>query len=109
MYTVGYAWMYGASMMSGSFQVSHPCPPPHKPLFISSALSRALLQVLGLAMFSHIMQMLFLAYVENPHIERTCVAPCICNGVPLSCPHLVTIVVPSQPHFSNVTHAAATV
>lgn len=33
------------------------------------------LQVLGLAMFSHIFQMLFLAYVENPHIERTYVTP----------------------------------
>ena len=47
MYTVGYAWMYGCAMISGSFQV------------------------LALAMFSHLMQMLFLGYVEDPHIQRT--------------------------------------
>ena len=40
-----------------------------------------LLQVLGLAMFSHIMQMLFLAYVENPHIERTYVVPRFTTGI----------------------------
>jgi phosphatidylethanolamine N-methyltransferase len=47
MYTVGYAWMYGSAMISGSFQV------------------------LALTMFSHLMQMGFLGYVEDPHIQRT--------------------------------------
>jgi phosphatidylethanolamine N-methyltransferase len=47
MYTVGYAWMYGGALWSGS------------------------LQVLGLTMFSHLAQMGFLMYVENPHIQRT--------------------------------------
>ena len=47
MYTVGYAWMYGSSMISGSYQV------------------------LALTMFSHLMQMGFLGYVEDPHIQRT--------------------------------------
>lgn len=47
MYTVGYAWMYGSSMIAGSFQV------------------------LALTMFSHLMQMFFLGYVEDPHIQRT--------------------------------------
>jgi len=47
MYTVGYAWMYGTSMLSGSYQV------------------------LALAMFSHLFQMVFLTYVEDPHIQRT--------------------------------------
>jgi phosphatidylethanolamine N-methyltransferase len=47
MYTVGYAWMYGMSMLAGSFQV------------------------LGLTMFSHCLQIGFLAYCEEPHIVRT--------------------------------------
>lgn len=47
MYTVGYAWMYGSAMIAGS------------------------LQVLALTMFSHLMQMIFLGYVEDPHIQRT--------------------------------------
>ena len=47
MYTVGYAWMYGTSMICGSYQV------------------------LALTMFSHISQMAFLAWCEEPHIQRT--------------------------------------
>ena len=46
-YTVGYAWMYGLALACGS------------------------LQVLALAMFSHFLQMGFLSYVENPHIDKT--------------------------------------
>ena len=47
MYTVGYAWMYGMSIIAGSFQV------------------------LGLTMLSHCLQLGFLAYCEEPHIART--------------------------------------
>ena len=47
MYTVGYAWMYGLSLLSGSFQV------------------------LTLTMISHSLQLCFLAYCEEPHILRT--------------------------------------
>jgi phosphatidylethanolamine N-methyltransferase len=47
MYTVGYAWMYGVSMISNSFQV------------------------FALTMFCHLMQMVFLAAMEEPHIQRT--------------------------------------
>ena len=47
MYTVGYAWMYGTSMICGSYQV------------------------LALTMFSHISQMGFLGWCEEPHIKRT--------------------------------------
>ena len=47
MYTVGYAWMYGLSILSGSFQV------------------------LTLTMISHCLQLFFLAYCEEPHILRT--------------------------------------
>ena len=47
MYTVGYAWMYGLSILSGSFQV------------------------LTLTMIFHCLQLLFLAYCEEPHILRT--------------------------------------
>eukprot|EP00939_MAST-03C_sp_MAST-3C-sp1_P005034 g5034.t1 len=46
MYSVGYAWMYGAALLSNSFVV------------------------FGLALFSHAMQMLFLIFVETPHIEK---------------------------------------
>ena len=44
---LGYGWMYGSAIISGSFPV------------------------LALAMFSHLFQMLFLGYVEDPHIQRT--------------------------------------
>lgn len=47
MYTVGYAWMYGSSLIAGSYPV------------------------LALAMFSHLLQIGFLFYVEEPHIQRT--------------------------------------
>jgi len=47
MYTVGYAWMYGLSLATGSYEV------------------------FALAMGSHISQMAFLCYVENPHIDKT--------------------------------------
>ena len=47
MYTVGYAWMYGLSILSGSFQV------------------------LTLTMISHCLQLFFLAYCGEPHILRT--------------------------------------
>jgi hypothetical protein len=59
----------------------YPPPPPPSPL---QRRCNAPLQVLGLAMFSHIMQMLFLAYVENPHIERTYVTPNIITGFPFT-------------------------
>lgn len=51
MYSVGYAWMYGAALLSNSFVV------------------------FGLALFSHMMQMLFLMFVETPHIEKIYGAP----------------------------------
>jgi phosphatidylethanolamine N-methyltransferase len=51
MYSVGYAGFYGISMMAASYKV----------LFIS--------------IFAHAAQLIFLAIVESPHIERTYNAP----------------------------------
>ena len=51
MYSVGYAGFYGISMMAASYKV----------LFIS--------------IFGQVAQLLFLAFVESPHIERTYNAP----------------------------------
>ena len=46
MYSVGYAWYYGFALISQSYVV------------------------FGLALFSHLMQMAFLVFVETPHIEK---------------------------------------
>ena len=46
MYSVGYAWYYGFALISQSYVV------------------------FGLALFSHLMQMVFLVFVETPHIEK---------------------------------------
>ena len=51
MYSVGYAGFYGISMMAASYKV----------LFIS--------------IFAHLAQLIFLAFVESPHIERTYNSP----------------------------------
>jgi phosphatidylethanolamine N-methyltransferase len=47
MYTIGYAFYYGASVLSRSYTV------------------------LNVSFFAHFCQMLFLVLVENPHIEKT--------------------------------------
>lgn len=47
MYSVGYMWFYGASLISGSYTV----------FFVSLA--------------AHASQFAFLYFVENPHIEKT--------------------------------------
>jgi phosphatidylethanolamine N-methyltransferase len=47
MYTVGYGWMYGAGLMSRSYAV------------------------FATALFCHMMQMAFLHFFEEPHIEKT--------------------------------------
>jgi len=46
MYTVGYAWMYGFALASKSYEVC------------------------AVALLSHIFQILFLMYIENPHIDK---------------------------------------
>lgn len=51
MYSVGYSWYYGFALISGSYVV------------------------FGLALFSHLMQMIFLVTVETPHIDKVYGAP----------------------------------